>query len=74
MSPSVTSQKKRKAAEIDSSQPKEETTAKARKNESGGRKYKKGVLNGMHFWNIRFQLMLSSVVLKNECRIRSNEE
>lgn len=45
MSPSVTSQKKRKVAEIDSNEPKEESTAKARKNETGTRKFGKYVLN-----------------------------
>lgn len=42
MSPAVTSSKKRKAAEIDTTnQSKEEQTAKAKKNDSGGRKYRK---------------------------------
>lgn len=40
MSPAVTSNKKRKAAEIDSTnQSKEEQSAKAKKNDAGGRKY-----------------------------------
>lgn len=41
MSPSVTTQKKRKAAELDAEKPKEQPTSKARKNEAKGRKCKK---------------------------------
>lgn len=38
MSPSVTTQKKRKASELEADKPKEQPSSKARKNEAKGRK------------------------------------